>query len=172
MRGFSIRNLTSAARLGTGATVRPVEAAYQDEFYRSLHQVLGFSAKVVSEWTGDRDNRIDFMIEGPRWGIELLRDGNRLSEHCDRFVGNGRYTPWIEDGSLRDWLIIDCRTSFPHEYSRSTPLLPKLFLPWLNSSVEVPGTRLWRAVFSSDYTSLQILNASNQVVVPEFSLMS
>ena len=51
-----------------------MEASYQDEFYRSLQQVLGFSAKVTSEWTGDKDNRIDFRIDEPRWGIELLRD--------------------------------------------------------------------------------------------------
>lgn len=89
MRGFSHRNLASAARLGTSVAARPVEASYQDEFYRSLQQALGFSAKVTSEWTGDKDNRIDFRIEDPRWGIELLRDGNRLGEHCDRFVGMG-----------------------------------------------------------------------------------
>lgn len=41
-----------------------------------------------------------------------------------------------------------------------------------NFSVDVPGTKLWRAVFASDYTSVQILDRSNQIVVDEFSLMS
>lgn len=173
LRGFSLRNLASAARLGTGVAARPVEAYYQDEFYRSLQQVLGFSARIVSEWTGDKDNRIDIRIDDPRWGIELLCDGNRLGEHCDRFVGNGRYTPWIQNGSLQDWLVIDCRTSFPRKYSRFAPFFFfRLTAHMANFSIGVPGMKLWRAVFASDYTSVRILDASNHIVVDEFSLMS
>lgn len=83
-----------------------------------LQTVLGFASKVISKWPGD--DRIDFMIKDPGWGIQLLREGDRLGEHCQRFVGNGKYyTPWIRDGSIRDWLIIDCRTSQPRPYSES-----------------------------------------------------
>lgn len=173
LRGFSRRNF-SAARLGTGCSVRPVEACYQDEFYRSLQQVLGFSAKVTSKWSGDKDNGIDIIVEEPRWSIEIVREGDRLSEHCGRFVGNGKYTPWIRNGSLQDWLVIDCRTSYPREYSRSTTLCVLYIMDmWLqaNYSVEAPGTKLWRAVFAPDHTSLRILDANNQLVSGKFSLM-
>lgn len=92
-----------------------------------LQTVLGFSSKVISEWSGGGDCRIDFMVKDPGWGIELLREGDRLGEHCQRFVGNGKYTPWIRDGSIRDWLIIDCRTSQPRPYRESASNLAYSF---------------------------------------------
>ncbi|PKY00574.1 hypothetical protein P168DRAFT_293437 [Aspergillus campestris IBT 28561] len=153
LRRFSLRNLSSITRVGTGAVVRPVEACYQDEFYRCLHEVLGFSSNVSSEWSGGGNGRIDFRIADLAWGIELLRDGDRLDAHCSRFVDNGSYTRWIEQGELRDWLIIDCRTSPPRPYN-------------------VPGTKLWRAVFAVDFSSIEVLDASNNVVIPRFPLMS
>lgn len=79
-----------------------------------LQTVLGFASRVISKWPGRDDSQIDFVIKDPGWGIELLQEGDRLEEHCQRFVGNGRYTPWIRDGSIQDWLIIDYRTSQPH----------------------------------------------------------
>ncbi|KAF5863447.1 hypothetical protein ETB97_010078 [Aspergillus alliaceus] len=99
LRKFSLRNLSSAAQLGTGAVMRPVEAAYQDEFYRALHALLGFSSK-----------------------ISMLREGNRLTKHCQRFINNGSYTQWIQNGWLQDWLIIDCRTSAPVPYIEVRPV--------------------------------------------------
>ncbi|KAJ9252589.1 hypothetical protein DTO207G8_4651 [Paecilomyces variotii] len=126
----------------TGAIIWPVEACYQDEFYRCLQEVLGFSPNVSSEWLGDGDGRIDFRLADVAWGIELLRDGDRLHAYCLRFVNNGSYTPWIQKGWLRNWLIIDCRTSPPRPYN-------------------VPGTKLWRAVFAEDFSSMEILDASN-----------
>ena len=56
--GFSLQNLTLVACWGTDVAAWPVEASYQDEFDCSLQQVLGFSGKVTSEWTGDKDNHI------------------------------------------------------------------------------------------------------------------
>lgn len=127
LKKFSPRSLSSAAHWGTGGEKIPVEACYQNEFYRVLQTVFGFSSKVISEWSGGGDCRIDFMVKDPGWGIELLREGERLGEHCQRFVGNGKYTPWIRDGSIRDWLIIDCRTSQPRPYSESTSNLAYSF---------------------------------------------
>ena len=103
--------------MGTGAVVRPVESRYQDEFYRALYEVLGFSSHVHSEWSGDGNGRIDFRITEVEWGFEILRDGDRLHSHCARFTNNGMYAGWIRKGWLRDWLIIDCRSSAPQAYS-------------------------------------------------------
>jgi hypothetical protein len=152
LRKFSPTQLLSNSEvLGTGALVRPVEAIYQDEFYRSLFRILGFSAKISSEWSGDKRGRIDFLLPEARWGIEVLRDGDRLRDHCERFVGNGSYTPWINDGRLVDWLIIDCRTSKPRRY-------------------DVPRTKLWRAVFSKDFSSVEVLDSDNQTIISPFVL--
>lgn len=41
LKSFS-RETVSTSRLSIGAIVRPVEAAYQDEFYRSIHHALGY----------------------------------------------------------------------------------------------------------------------------------
>lgn len=111
---------------------------------------------MTSEWTGDKDNHIDFRIDDPRWGIETLRNGNRFSEHCDRFTANGRYTPWIQYGSLQDWLVIDCRTPFPRKYNRFIPLF-SLWYTWLISVWEYRGQ-----AFASGYASVQILQASTK----------
>lgn len=62
LREFSPRNLSEEIRLGTGAVVRPVESRYQDEFYRALYELLGFSSHIHSEWSGDGNGRIDFRI--------------------------------------------------------------------------------------------------------------
>ena len=39
------------------------------------------------------------------WGFELLRDGDRVGEHLNRFGAGGRYT----DLALRDYRVIDFR---------------------------------------------------------------
>ena len=125
LRGLSARNLRAASRVGPGVFVRPIEANYQNDFYRSLHAILGYSMDVSSEWSPDGDDhgRIDFRLHAVKWGFELLRDGNRLREHCERSTDGGRYSDWVDDGLLEDWLIIDCRfDSMPHTYSK--------FLSW------------------------------------------
>ena len=35
---------------------------------------------------------LDFYIDGGlRWGVEIMREGNRLTEHRSRFMTEGRY---------------------------------------------------------------------------------
>jgi hypothetical protein len=61
---------------------------------------------------------MDFRIVGPKWGVGILRDGDgdRLTEHCNRFLDKGAYHQWIVDGSMKDWIILDCRHSRPQKY--------------------------------------------------------
>ena len=103
LRSFSFRNLTLSPRLSTGARgiTRPVEALFQDEFYRSLQTVLNFAGRASTEWSADGRGRVDIRIQEPCWGIELLRDGNRPTEHCDRFADNGKYKRWIDNHWLK-----------------------------------------------------------------------
>ena len=124
MRQFSRRNLRAVTRFGVGALIRPVEATYQDEFYRSLHTVLGYAMDVTSEWSPDGVGRIDFRLGSVGWGIELLREGDRLHDHCQRFTTRGAYGEWIRQGLLQDWLIIDCRTSPPRSYGKHSHDMP------------------------------------------------
>ncbi|CRG90461.1 hypothetical protein PISL3812_07505 [Talaromyces islandicus] len=151
LRQFSRRNMRAVTRYGVGAVIRPVEATYQDEFYRSLHTILGYTMDVTSEWSPDGVGRIDFRLGSVGWGIELLREGDRLHEHCQRFTIDGSYGKWIQLGHLKDWLVIDCRTSAPRPY-------------------EIPNTKLWRALFAPDFSCVEVWDQHNQIVVNRFAL--
>jgi hypothetical protein len=126
-KSFSKRSLllSSTDRRPTIAAARPVEAQYQDEFYHAFTSLLGNGVGISSEWSRGNRGRIDFRILGPKWGVELLRDGteNTVNEHYKRFLPNGKYHKWILDGLISDWLVIDCRCSAPEKYSKFTSLL-------------------------------------------------
>lgn len=54
-----------------------------------------------------------------------------------------------------------------------SPTLPLQLTGYVvNPSIEVLGTKLWRVVFARDFTSAEILNANNEVVVKKFALSS
>ncbi len=129
LRRFSRKNLLFSlkGRLATSARLTPPEAQFQDEWYHAFNSLLGHGVAMSSEWSLYGDGRIDFRIVDPAWGIELLRDGDRLTEHCNRFLDKGTYYRWILNGSIKDWIILDCRHSNPQKY-RMVPLLLPLRL--------------------------------------------
>jgi len=88
---FSGKNLMHCleGKLSTAAKLRPPEAQYQDEFYRAFTSLLGNGVPISSEWSQPGDGRIDFRVIEPAWGFELLREGDRLAEHCHRFKAGG-----------------------------------------------------------------------------------
>ena len=108
----------NAARWPTNWPVGPAttsRSGFQDEFYRCYCNEVGLRVRICSEWTGLNRGRIDFTIVEPGWGIEMLRDGDRLKGHCNRFRQKGCYYPWIKRGLLKEWLILDCMHSYPQE---------------------------------------------------------
>lgn len=119
LRRFSRKNLLLSlnARQIPSTSLRPPEAQFQDEWYRAFYSLVGHGVGISSEWSHAGDGRIDFRIIEPAWGVELLRDGDRLTQHCDRFRDNGIYHKWILGGLIRDWLILDCRHTHPKKYS-------------------------------------------------------
>ncbi|KAJ5908689.1 hypothetical protein N7495_001371 [Penicillium taxi] len=173
IRSFSRRNLqatSQSSRTGPGAIKRPLEATYQDEFYRAIHHVLGYSADITSEWSPDGLGRIDFRLGSMRWGFELLREGDRLTEHCQRFVVNGSYSKWITNDLLRDWLIIDFRTSRPKpyisKYLQDTPTLAEI----AHTSIDQSNTRLWHVLFVDNFSEAEILDQDNNTIVSQICL--
>lgn len=123
LRGFSqaaLGQTRDGRRIGCSGYQRPPEAAFQDEFYRSFLDLVEPGVGICSEWTGSGESRVDFLIPDIKWGVELLRDGDRLKQHCDRFKAGGAYHPWIKNGLMRDWLILDCRHSVPRPLSMSS----------------------------------------------------
>lgn len=89
----------------------------------------------------------------PRWGqtrkqyIDVLASYAHDAGYNEVTRGNLHHY----DGWLKDWLIPDCRTSSSQPYN-------------------VANTKLWRAVFATDFSSVEILDSSNEVVVPRFAL--
>lgn len=120
LKNFSKSSLKMGAvgRVGPSSKLTNPEAQFQDEFYRAFVDLVGPGVGISSEWSREGKGRIDFRLTERKWGIELLRDGDRLAEHCLRFLPTGSYGPWIQKGLLEDWIIIDCRHSEPKKIGR------------------------------------------------------
>ncbi|ODM21276.1 hypothetical protein SI65_04329 [Aspergillus cristatus] len=138
---FSIMNLRHSAegkKISSASQPRPLEAQYQDEFYRGFVHVAGRGVPISSEWSRTKDGRVDFYIPEKKWAIELLRDHGEVDEHISRFKAGGKYHPWLEEKMIEDWIIIDCATSLPTK--------------------EFSEPKLWHAVFINGYSELQLYN--------------
>jgi len=142
LRRFSKKNLqqSSNGRQPTIPRPRPPEAQYQDEFYHALTSLLGNGVGISSEWSRDNGGRVDFRISGPKWGVEILRDGDWLKDYCNRFLPGGKYYPWIKSGAISDWIILDCRCSRPKTCSKFTSLLHLWATPLIIVSTIRPKT--------------------------------
>jgi hypothetical protein len=67
-----------APMLASAGEPRPVEAVYKDEPPRACHSLLG-DFYLTSEWSGrEKAGRIGFFVPQMRWGIECVRDGDKL----------------------------------------------------------------------------------------------
>jgi hypothetical protein len=68
---FSAVSLSSVERgIGPGAVTRPLEAQYQDEFYRACHSVL--NVYLTSEWSGS-----SFRIKDVKWVYRVCQGWRR-----------------------------------------------------------------------------------------------
>jgi hypothetical protein len=85
------------------------EAHYQDEFYMNCH-ICSKGSILSFPGCGTLKGRVDFYIPVKEWGVELLREGDRLAQHSGRFSCKGTYK---KDLSLSDYVILDCRQTHP-----------------------------------------------------------
>lgn len=122
---FSPRNLTPRV-VGSSTQTIP-EAQFQDEFYHA--SVILTNGVMSFPEFGNKQGRIDFFIPSKKWGIELLRNGDRINAHIKRFT-KGQYGKWISDGVLKDYVIIDFRTNTPRDgHGEFVPRLLLLMAP-------------------------------------------
>ncbi|KAK2792922.1 hypothetical protein FQN52_002600 [Onygenales sp. PD_12] len=142
----TVRNINPAAlrteEWGNPALgLRPLEAIYQDEFYRSCCTLLGNQLYLSSEWSGTKQGgRVDFRVRGMPWAIEILRDGCNIEEHLARFKPGGNYYPWLENEEIQDYVVLDFRSSQPQKIRNDG--------------------HLFQVVFNSDFTACQIYNSN------------
>ena len=106
---FSPTRLAPKRRLASGGIQQIPETHYQDEFYINCHSCSKGSILTFPE-CGTMKGRIDFYIPAKAWGVELLREGDRLAQHSGRFSSNGTYK---KDFLLSDYVILDCRQTCP-----------------------------------------------------------
>jgi hypothetical protein len=104
---------SSVQKVSTAAELRPLEAVFQDELYRSTFSLLGH-VYLSSGWSGKTKNgRFDFVVPKMKWGIECVRDSSKLQEHIKRFLPGGRYHQWIASGQMTEYIILDFRQGTP-----------------------------------------------------------
>lgn len=115
LRMMSSVALNMEAPLSDSAISRPLEASYQDEYYRASSELLG-NLYLKSEWAGtQKTGWVDFAIPSEKWIIECVRDGYKLKEHIERFQGTGKYRTWINHQEVDDFILIDFRRSTPRK---------------------------------------------------------
>ncbi|CAB4441285.1 unnamed protein product [Rhizophagus irregularis] len=96
--------------LGFGSEGRILEQTWQKEFYRIGTQVLGrnhFLSPEVGSVFGC-EGKIDFYVDKLDWAIELLRDGEDMKGHKDRFEPGGKYKEIVK--YAKSIAIIDIRS--------------------------------------------------------------
>jgi len=119
LREFSpnfLRDAANGTRRSPAGDKLPLESCYRWEFMRAIFQGLEVRGGVQCEWTGTTKRCLNFYIRDARWAVQLLCEGNQVSigEHMNRFTF-GEHRAWVDNGSIMEWLVVDCRTSVPHD---------------------------------------------------------
>ncbi|OJJ47655.1 hypothetical protein ASPZODRAFT_165779, partial [Penicilliopsis zonata CBS 506.65] len=128
---ISLQHSSQGKKISSAAKYRPVEAHYQDEFYKAFRMVAGRGVPISSEWSRTKKGSLDFWMPEKMWAIELLRDYDRVDEHISRFQNMGQYHDWVIEGMIKDWIIINCATTVP--------------------AIDYPEPNLIHAIFQEDY---------------------
>ncbi|KAK2744768.1 hypothetical protein FQN55_006524 [Onygenales sp. PD_40] len=112
----SLRRNFEGKTIGPGGKRRSRETAFRDEFYRCFLQLTNGKSRINREWAGGNSGQIDFFLPGPDWGVNLLMDGEDITEHCGHFQQGGKFYSLINTGKLKECLIMDCRHSYPEKH--------------------------------------------------------
>ena len=112
---FRPRQLSDPPRSLTGNKL-PLEGQYQKEFYRCLFTILDGYVVTSPEFVvknGIKGGTIDFLIGRKKWGLELLRDRDRLVEHMKRFEPGGQYFSMIRSKEMEKYIVLDFTVKQP-----------------------------------------------------------
>ncbi|KAL4744277.1 hypothetical protein BDW72DRAFT_212891 [Aspergillus terricola var. indicus] len=155
IRRFQPRQLSDVPRSLTGNTP-PLEDQYQKEFHRCLFPLLDGHVIMSPEYVikaGTNGGIIDFLVAQKKWGLELLRDRDRISQHMARFEPGGQYFTMIQSGKMEQYVVLDFTDKFPQK-----------------SRPEFRGY-LYHVVFSENYGKVKVTDGSDLSEVDSFVLM-
>ncbi|KAF0413854.1 crinkler family protein [Gigaspora margarita] len=105
-RGWSENCKT--VQTGAKSDSRLFERSWQMEWYHSATSVVPMNTSISADVgpVFGSAGFLDFYVNGEIcWGIELIREGDRLKEHAERFEKYGEYA----EIPLKKWAIIDFR---------------------------------------------------------------
>ncbi|PYI23954.1 hypothetical protein BO99DRAFT_418681 [Aspergillus violaceofuscus CBS 115571] len=156
IRKFDPCQLSGRLRTLNGDSV-PIEDQYQKEFYRCLFPLLlEYQIKMAPEYlikTGVRSGRIDFLIEQKKWGLELLRNSDRIRQYMQRFEEDGQYFTMIKKRLIEDYVVLN--------FTRNAPQ---------KGYPEYRG-HLYHVVFTNDFRIVRIIDASDLTEVSPLVLV-
>lgn len=114
---FQPCQLANAPRsMAVAGNLPPLEDQYQKEFYRCLFPILDGHLIMSPEFiikTGPKGGTIDFLVTGKKWGLELLRERNRLVEYMKRFETGGQYYSMMQTGEMEQYIVLDFTNTAP-----------------------------------------------------------
>ncbi|PYH88957.1 hypothetical protein BO71DRAFT_488349 [Aspergillus ellipticus CBS 707.79] len=87
-----------------------------------------------------------------KWGLELLRSGDRIKQHMQRFKKKGQYFGLIENGSMEHFVVLDFTQApqkKPHPEYRNN---------------------LYHIMFSEEFRRVHVIDASDLSEVDSFVL--
>lgn len=64
---------------------------------------------------GSNGGTIDFLVAQKKWGLELLRDRDRISQHMARFGPDGQYFTMIQGGEMEQYVVLDFTDKLPQK---------------------------------------------------------
>jgi hypothetical protein len=96
------------------------EAQWQEAFCTAYRLSLPYTYFISPEFGHQvgLDAKLDILVTGPGccWGIELVCEGLRLSEHVQRFTAeDGEYRDMTDEKIIQDWVVLDFRHTKPRE---------------------------------------------------------
>jgi hypothetical protein len=157
---FSPRNLVEPRSLQSSVQAIP-EAQFQDEFYCACARHTENCVVSFPEF-GNKYGRIDFFLPSKKWGVELLRNGDRLLPHSKRFT-EGEYREWIRNGGMVDYIILDFRPkSLPKKNHDGRLSSLSSFITLLSSPSEIEN--LYYIVYQNNWENVKVYNNKQELV--------
>jgi hypothetical protein len=144
LKGFSQSSLRDTWSASINGTV--YERLYQMEFYKSATRLMGKNTMVFPDVGAvfGVGGYVDFIVNSVYgYAIELLREGDELTEHINRFKENGRYYRLLELNIIKQWMVLDFRS--------------------IHKQIKLVHPNLTTIHYTDDYSQFIIYNNNNKI---------